>query len=108
MLKQNKTLKLVKYVILGAFAFCALAPIFYIISSSFMGQGEVQDAIEKYRFHIIPDSFTLIQYYEVFLRKPDFLLKFWNSIILTVPIILGQIVVSLLGAYAFGNNRISL
>jgi multiple sugar transport system permease protein len=103
MVKENKVLKLAGYVVLGVFAFCAIAPILYIISNSFMDPGEVQDAIGKCRFHIIPDSFTLIQYYEVFLRKPEFLLRFWNSIILTVPIILGQIVVSLLGAYAFGK-----
>lgn len=103
MLKKNKILIILRYIVLSIFAFCALAPIVYIISSSFMSQTEVKDAIQKYRFHIIPDEFTLVQYYEVFLSKPDFLLKFWNSVILTVPTILGQIVVSVLGAYAFGK-----
>ncbi|PJI07692.1 MULTISPECIES: carbohydrate ABC transporter permease [Clostridium] len=103
MTKYGKILKLIQYAILILFMLCVIVPIIYIISSSFMGQAEVKDTVENYKFHVIPDSFTLIQYYEVLLRKPDFLLKFWNSIILTMPIILGQIVVSVLGAYAFGK-----
>jgi len=104
-IKENKILKVIKYGILIIFVLCALVPIMYIISSSFMGQGEVKKALLNNHLHIIPDNFTLIQYYEVFLRKPVFLLKFWNSIILTVPAILGQIVISILGAYAFGKIK---
>ncbi|QAA32319.1 carbohydrate ABC transporter permease [Clostridium manihotivorum] len=100
---ENKFLTVIKYIVLCISAIFALAPVVYIISGSFMGQREVAEAISRNSFHFIPNSFTLIQYYEVFLRKPDFLLKFLNSLILTIPIILGQIVVSVLGAYAFAK-----
>lgn len=103
--KENIFLKVIKYLILVAFAVCALLPVVYMISSSFMDSGEVQQSLSNYSFHIVPNSFTLIQYYEVFLRSPEFLLKFWNSIILTLPTVLGQILISILGAYAFAKIK---
>jgi multiple sugar transport system permease protein len=101
--KENIFLKVIKYLILITFAVCALLPVVYMISSSFMDSGEVQQSLSNYSFHIVPNSFTLIQYYEVFLRSPQFLLKFWNSIILTLPTVIGQILISVLGAYAFAK-----
>lgn len=103
--KENIFLKVIKYLILIVFAICALLPVVYMISSSFMDSGEVQQSLSNYSFHIVPNSFTLIQYYEVFLRSPEFLLKFWNSIILTLPTVLGQILISILGAYAFAKIK---
>lgn len=103
--KENIFLKVFKYLILIIFAVCALLPVVYMISSSFMDSGEVQQSLSNYSFYIVPNSFTLIQYYEVFLRSPEFLLKFWNSIILTLPTVLGQILISILGAYAFAKIK---
>ncbi|NMM63399.1 carbohydrate ABC transporter permease [Clostridium sp. P21] len=103
--KKNKVVEIIKYTILIIFSITAIIPVVYMISSSFMGVYEVKNAIENYKFHIIPDSFTLIQYYEILLRKPDFLIKFWNSVILVVPIVIGQIVVSTFGAYAFAKMK---
>ena len=68
-----------------------------------MGVSEVTNATKNYNFHVVAEEFSLIQYYELLLRSPEFLMKFLNSIILTVPIILGQIAVSALGAYAFAK-----
>ena len=104
-IKENKVLKIIKYGILIIFTVCALLPVVYMISSSFMSTAEIQKSISNYKFHIIPDSFTFTQYYEVFLRSPEFLLKFWNSVILTLPIVVGQIVISILGAYSFAKIK---
>ncbi|MFT8314414.1 MAG: carbohydrate ABC transporter permease [Clostridium sp.] len=104
-IKENIFLKVIKYLILIIFTVCALLPVVYMISSSFMGMAQVNQSLSDYSFHIVPDSFTLIQYYEVFLRSPEFLLKFWNSIILTLPTVIGQIVISVLGAYAFAKIK---
>jgi multiple sugar transport system permease protein len=54
-------------------------------------------------FKIIPDNFNLMQYYNAFLRTPSFLVMFLNSIILTVPIVIGQLLVSMPAAYAFAK-----
>ncbi len=101
--EKNKASVVIKYVVLTIFAITAIMPMVYMISSSFMGVNEVRDAIENYKFHIIPDCFTLVQYYDILLKKPDFLIKFWSSVILVAPIVVGQIVVSILGAYAFAK-----
>ncbi|MFX0547844.1 carbohydrate ABC transporter permease [Hathewaya histolytica] len=103
--EKNKASVVIKYVVLTIFAITAIMPVVYMISSSFMGVNEVSDAIENYKFHIIPECFTLIQYYDILLKKPDFLIKFWSSVILVVPIVVGQIMVSILGAYAFAKMK---
>jgi multiple sugar transport system permease protein len=53
----------------------------------------------------IPDRVTLSQYYYVLVKQPQFLFMFWNSVIVTGPIIAGQIVVSALAGYAFSQLR---
>lgn len=105
MRQKNKMAAFFEYVVLIVFALCAIFPVVYMISSSLMGEDEVKTAIQSCKFHIIPDGFTMIQYYTILLRKPDFLLKFWNSIILTVPAVIGQILISIFGAYAFAKIK---
>ncbi|URZ17651.1 carbohydrate ABC transporter permease [Clostridium felsineum] len=103
--KKNKTLIFFEYVVLSIFAIGAIFPVIYMVSNSLMGESEVTSALQNFKFHIIPDGFTLIQYYNSLLKQPDFLLKFWNSVILTVPTVIGQIVVSIFGAYSFAKIK---
>jgi multiple sugar transport system permease protein len=103
MRKKNKVVLTFEYIILSIFAVAALFPVIYMVSNSLMGEEEVKNALQNFKFHIIPDGFTMIQYYNVLLKQPDFLLKFWNSVILTVPTVIGQLLVSILGAYAFAK-----
>lgn len=105
MKRKNKIISIIEYLVLIIFALCAIFPVIYMISSSVMGEDEVTAAIQNFKFHIIPNGFTMIQYYTILLRKPDFLMKFWNSVILTVPAVIGQILISILGAYAFAKIR---
>jgi len=57
------------------------------------------------RFEFIPDMVTLKQYYSVLIKKPQFLLMFWHSVFLTVPIVIGQTLVATLAAYAFAKFK---
>lgn len=50
---------------------------------------------------LIPESVTFKQYYTVLLQSPDYLYKFWNSVILVVPIVIGQIAMASMAAYTF-------
>ena len=52
---------------------------------------------------LIPDMVTFDQYTNVLIKNPQYLIKFWNSVILTVPIVLGQIAVALFAAYGFAR-----
>ncbi len=59
-------------------------------------------------FHIIPKEFSVNQYYKALLETPDYLYKFWNSILLTLPILIGVVVVSTLGGYGFAKFQFPL
>jgi len=52
---------------------------------------------------LIPNIVTIKQYYTALIKRTQFLIKFWNSAIIVVPIILGQILVSSMAAYAFAK-----
>ncbi|MBQ7660646.1 MAG: carbohydrate ABC transporter permease [Clostridia bacterium] len=52
---------------------------------------------------LIPDMVTFSQYDNVLLRNPQYLIKFWNSMILTLPIVAGQILIALLASYGFAR-----
>ena len=40
-------------------------------------------------------------YYEVFFATPDYLVKFWLSLLLAVGAVVGQVVISCMGGFAF-------
>lgn len=56
---------------------------------------------EYKEINLIPEMFSLEQYYQVLFRRPEYLLKFWNSVIITFPTVIGQVIVSALAAFAF-------
>ena len=58
---------------------------------------------ENVNLKFIPDKVTLDQYSSVLLKSPDYLIKFWNSVILTVPITVFQILLAILTAYGFSR-----
>ena len=63
---------------------------------------------ENVNLKFIPDKATVSQYKEVLFKNPEYLFKFWNSVILTVPITLLQLGIAILTAYGFSryNNKI--
>lgn len=54
---------------------------------------------------LIPDWVSFEQYGKVLLQTPTYLNMFWNSVFLVVPMIIGQIIVGSLAAYAFAKLR---
>lgn len=62
---------------------------------------------ENVNLKFIPDKATLSQYKNVLFKNPEYLFKFWNSTILTVPITLFQLAVAVLTSYGFSryNNK---
>lgn len=72
------------------------------IFSSVAGDAKTYVAGET-NLKLIPDMITFSQYENVLLRNPQYLFKFWNAVILTVPIVLFQLVVAVLAAYGFAR-----
>lgn len=108
-------------VFLAILALIFLIPIVFTICNSFMTETEItanygmvfentQEGSKPYiseavNLKFIPDRVTFDQYLTVLLKSPDYLLKFWNSMILVVPIVVFQLLVALLAAYGFTRYR---
>jgi len=60
---------------------------------------------ERVNLKFIPDMVSFSQYYTVLFKSPDYLLKFWNSVILVVPIVIFQLGTAALAAYGFARLK---
>ncbi|GHU39398.1 sugar ABC transporter permease [Clostridia bacterium] len=96
--------------ILVCLAVTALMPVVFVAANSFMDSREIMKSYSGIMSgsgnifpHIIPERATLMQYAEVFWLKPDYLVKFWNSIFITLAIVTGQVIVSCMGGYGFAK-----
>ena len=109
--------------IILAFIFAAalmfLMPTVLTIANSFMTSNEISanygalfgNMTDKKKVFIsedvnlkfIPDKVTFDQYRSVLITNSDYLMKFWNSVILTVPITVFQIAVAVLTSYGFAR-----
>lgn len=105
----------------AAFAFLFLTPIVLTITNSFMSASEISSNYgsvfavsanggkvyisEKVNLKFIPDMVSFSQYNTVLLKSPDYLLKFWNSVILVGPIVIFQLIVATLASYGFARYR---
>ena len=98
------------------FALAFILPTVLTVVNSFMKQSELFEnygvlygaeraAAASVNLKLIPDEVSVSQYVTVLLKSPDYLFKFWNSMILVVPIVLFQLVVALLAAYGFTRWR---
>lgn len=95
-----------------------LFPTVLTITNSFMAKDEItanygsmidyikNDAFsifvnDKLNLKLIPDIVSIEQYFSVLLKEPEYLMKFWNSVIIVVPIVVFQLIISLMASYAF-------
>lgn len=89
-----------------------LMPLIITFTNSLMSSSEVrnnyslsvEDGMSGNGFitmDIVPDKVTLSQYSELLVDSPVYLSMFWNSVKIVLPIVIGQIVVSAVAAYAF-------
>ena len=103
------------------FAILFLTPIVLTITNSFMASSEISANYgsvfattesggkvfisEKVNLKFIPDMVSFSQYITVLFKSPDYLFKFWNSVILVGPIVLFQLTVAMFAAYGFTRYR---
>ncbi len=106
-------------IVAAFFAILFLMPIVLTITNSFMAASEISanygtifatDAnggkvyiAEKVNLKFIPDMVSFSQYNTVLLKSPEYLLKFWNSVILVGPIVVFQLIVASLASYGFAR-----
>lgn len=110
--------KTVLFVCLSFMSILFLMPMILTVSSSFMTDQEItyhyhamlnpgsdsEDVSEAISLTLVPESPTIHQYVET-VANPTFLKRFWNSVILVVPITIIQIIISLFAAYGFARFK---
>lgn len=117
--KRKKQIAITAVAFLAAVFFAAifLTPIVLTITNSFMSQTEItahygavfanaekggKSYISKIvTLRFIPDMVSFNQYVTVLFKSPAYLIKFWNSVILVVPIVVFQLLVAMFASYGF-------
>ena len=106
------------FLLCAFFAVAFLLPTVLTITNSFMAESEINAnygmvfstttggyVSEKVNLKFIPDKVTLSQYITGLIKSPESLLKFWNSVILVVPIVIFQVAIASVAAYSFTRWR---
>ena len=108
------------FIVCLIFAITFLTPTILTITNSFMTESEIEAnygavfgtaraghsyVSEKVNLKFIPEKVTFSQYVTALIKSPDFLYKFWNSVLLTVPVVLFQLAVASVAAYGFTRWR---
>ena len=106
------------FLLCAFFAVAFLLPTVLTITNSFMSESEINAnygmvfstttggyVSEKVNLKFIPDKVTLSQYITGLVKSPEYLLKFWNSVILVVPIVIFQVAIASVAAYSFTRWR---
>ena len=121
--KQKKRINNIKTVIVTTaaivFAIIFLMPIILTVTNSFMSASEIASnygsifattekggkvfVSNKVNLKLIPDMITFAQYISVLFKSPQYLLKFWNSVFYTLPIVVVQLAIAALSAYGFSR-----
>lgn len=92
-------------------ALVVLYPIVFLIVGSLMGNDELGSyfgAVFLGRegfadFPLLPMFPTLQHYIEVFMDSPEFFVMFWNSVKITLGVLIGQFVVGTMAAWGFAK-----
>ena len=100
------------------FALLFLLPTVLTITNSFMSETELKAnygvifsnlnggyVADKVNLKFIPEKVSFSQYETGLLKSPEYLLKYWNSILLVVPIVIFQLAVASVAAYSFTRWR---
>lgn len=117
--QKEKLLNIIVIIFAGFAALLFLMPTVLTIVNSFMTSTEISANYgsmlsnmtsdkktfisDNVNLKFIPDKVTFEQYKSVLFKSPDYLLKFWNSVILTVPITFFQIILAILTSYGFSR-----
>ena len=108
----------VMFILCAVFALMFLLPTVLTITNSFMAESEIVSnygmifsttsggfVSKTVNLKFIPDKVTFEQYASGLVKSPDYLLKFWNSVLLVVPIVLLQVAIAAVTAYGVTRWR---
>lgn len=118
MKKKKKAILVLLSLYAAIFALLFLMPTILTFTNSFMSQSEITAnygvifnsrsgsyMTDDVGLRLIPDMVSFAQYITVLFKSPEYLLKFWNSVIFVLPIVLFQVSFAALAAYSFTRYR---
>lgn len=118
MRKKHYFPRAVMFLLCLVFAVLFLMPTVLTITNSFMAESEINSnygmvfettsggyVSKTVNLKFIPDKVTLSQYITGLIRSPEYLIKFWNSVILVAPIVVFQVLIAAVAAYSFTRWR---
>lgn len=120
-MKKKSFFKWIIFIFAVATAALFLAPVVLTFTNSLMAQSEINSnygvifaknaaggkiyMAKTVNLKFIPDMVDFNQYKTVLLSSPDYLFKFWNSVILVAPIVIFQLIVAVLAGYGFARAK---
>ncbi len=113
-MKKAYGMPLFRSLLLLMVAVLMLVPVILTFDNAFMTEREIQanygmlgqtDTSVFVNMKWIPDWVSFEQFKKVLISTPAFLRMFWNSVFMVLPIIVGQVTVATLAAFAFGKLR---
>lgn len=101
------------YGLLTVIGFIMIFPVAVMVTNSWMG---TQELLESYgavlgvrggstSLKLLPRYPTFQPFVELLLDSPDFFVMFWNSCRQVFPVLIGQIIIGMPAAWAFGRYR---
>lgn len=101
------------YGLLTVIGFIMIFPVAVMVTNSWIGTQELQESYGAVlgmgggstSLKLLPRYPTLQPFVELLLDSPDFFVMFWNSCRQVFPVLLGQIIVGMPAAWAFGRYR---
>ena len=120
---MEKKIKLtISYIILGLLGIIFMFPVVITFTNSLMTRQEIdmkytsqvtaenhfgtEGNIHFVEMDIVPQKVTFRQYYDLFTGNPAYMGAFFNSAKITVPVVLGQLIIGIVMAYCFENANI--
>ena len=106
--------------VLSVLAVVVITPIILTITNAFMSSSEISSNYgqvfssltskegstfisDTVNLKLIPDRVVFDQFSTILIKSPTYILKFWNSLLYCVPIVVFQLVVALAAAYGFAR-----
>ncbi len=120
-MKKKSFLRWIIFIFAVATALIFITPVVLTFTNSLMAQSEINSNYgvifaknaaggkiymsKTVNLKFIPDMVDFYQYKTVLLSSPDYLLKFWNSVILVAPIVIFQLIVAVFAGYGFARAK---
>lgn len=114
----SKRPKIISNVFLIICCAVSILPIIFTFTNSLMSSEEINSRYTEYiteenkddyntgnihfvNFTLVPSEFSLEQHFKLYFDNPVYLRYFWNTVLLVVPILVGQCLIAPIGAYGF-------